>query len=297
MATRIQIAKRDILSLFEKNLPHVLRLTDIAAALRDHRAFWRLTQRTTLTSFVQFLVENGSLKNVRFTFHNKPVYGYVWGDVPLMEVLLRLVDNSYYSHYTAMRLHGLTEQAPKTIYLSQEKSQNTEPYSTHDEPFAQDAIDSAFNKEPRISNNQVTHGDVRIVLLTGAYRAMFGVTSSKVNIGDGEDLDLRYTNLERTLIDIAVRPFYAGGVFEVAKAFENAKEKVSVNQLAAMLMRMGFGYPYHQAIGYYLERAGYKSSLVDIFKKIPQERDFYLAYGMTKKIYLKKWRLYIPEGF
>lgn len=297
MASRIQIAKQDILSMFEKELPHILRLTDIAIALRDHREFWRLAKRTTLTSFVQFLVEKGSLKSVRLAFQNKPIYGFVWGDVPLMEMLLGLVDNGYYSHYTAMRLHGLTEQVPKTIYLSQEKSQNTETYSTYDEPFDQEAIDSAFSKEPRVSNNQVTRGDMRIVLLTGAYRAMFGITSSKVNVGEGEDLELRYTNLERTLIDIAVRPFYAGGVFEVAKAFENAKETVSVNQLAAMLKRMNFGYPYHQAIGYYLQRAGYKPSLVDIFKKFPQERDFYLTYGMAKKIYLKEWRLYVPEGF
>lgn len=297
MASRIQIAKQDILSMFEKELPHILRLTDIAIALRDHREFWRLAKRTTLTSFVQFLVEKGSLKSVRLAFQNKPIYGFVWGDVPLMEMLLGLVENGYYSHYTAMRFHGLTEQVPKTIYLSQEKSENTETYSTHDEPFDQEAIDSAFSKEPRVSNNQVTRGDMRIVLLTGAYRAMFGITSSKVNVGEGEDLELRYTNLERTLIDIAVRPFYAGGVFEVAKAFENAKETVSVNQLAAMLKRMNFGYPYHQAIGYYLQRAGYKPSLVEIFKKFPQERDFYLTYGMAKKIYLKEWRLYVPEGF
>lgn len=283
--------------MFEKELPHVLRLTDISIALRDRREFWRLAKRTTLTTFVQFLIEKGSLKGVRLAFQNKPISGFVWGDVPLMEMLLGLVDNSYYSHYTAMRLHGLTEQVPKTIYLSQEKSQNTEAYSTHDDPFPQEAIDSAFSKEPRVSNNQVTRGDMRIVLLTGAYRAMYGITSNKVNVGESEDLEVRYTNLERTLIDIAVRPFYAGGVFEVAKAFENAKEAVSVNQLAAMLKRMDFGYPYHQAIGYYLQRADYKSSLVEIFKNFPQERDFYLTYGMAKKVYLKEWRLYIPEGF
>lgn len=297
MVSRIQIAKPDIVSLFEEELPHVLRLTDISIALRDHRDFWRLAKRTTLTSFVQFLIEKASLKSVKLSFQNKSISGFVWGDVPLMEMLLGLVDNSYYSHYTAMRLHGLTEQVPKTIYLSQEKSKNTEAYSTHDEPFDQEAIDSAFSKEPRVSKNQVTLLDMRIALLTGAYRAMLGIINKKVNLGESEDLSLRFTNLERTLIDITVRPFYAGGVFEVAKAFENAKDMVSVNQLSAMLKRMDFGYPYHQAIGYYLQRADYKSSLVDIFKKLPQERDFYLTYGMTKKVYLKDWRLYVPEGF
>ena len=64
---------------------------------------------------------------------------------------------------------------------------------------------------------------------------------------------LRFTNLERTLIDAAVRPVYAGGVFEVRKAYQLAKEKVSVNRLAALLQKLNYIYPYHQAIGFYLE--------------------------------------------
>ena len=78
---------------------------------------------------------------------------------------------------------------------------------------------------------------------------------------------LRLTNLERTLIDITVRPVYSGGVFEVAKAFELAKEKLSVNSLTAMLKKLEYTYPYHQAVGFYLERAGYKSSLLDLLRK------------------------------
>ena len=68
------------------------------------------------------------------------------------------------------------------------------------------------------------------------------------------------TNVERTLIDATVKPMYAGGVFEVAKAFALANDRLSVNKLMPMLRKLDFSYPYHQAIGYYLERAGYKSS-------------------------------------
>lgn len=110
-------------------------------------------------------------------------------------------------------------------------------------------------------------------------------------------MKLRYTNLERTMIDIVVRPFYAGGIFEVAKAFENAKDQLSVNTMAAMLKRMRFGYPYHQAVGYYLERAGYKVTLLDLFRKQPMERDFYLTHGAGKTVYNNRWRLHVPDGF
>ncbi len=99
---------------------------------------------------------------------------------------------------------------------------------------------------------------------------------------------LRFTNLERTLIDATVRPVYAGGVFEVRKAYELAKEKVSVNRLAALLQKLDYIYPYHQAIGFYLERAGYKVGLVSLLRRFPMEFDFYLAHDMGQTEYVQR---------
>jgi predicted transcriptional regulator of viral defense system len=107
---------------------------------------------------------------------------------------------------------------------------------------------------------------------------------------------LRVTNIERTLIDVTVRPFYAGGVFEVLKAFKLAKDRVSINRLAVMLKKIGYIYPYHQAIGFYLEKSGvYKESAINIFRKIDMNYDFYLTYQMKGKAYSKDWRLFYPR--
>lgn len=297
MASRIQIAKPDIVKRFEA-LPHVLKASDVARVFNKERAFWRLTNSTSLSSFIRFMREKTALREVRYTFPQRDITGYVWGDVPLLEILLGLVDDSFYSHYTAVRIHGLTEQVPKTIFLNHEKSSNSIGYSSHSELFDQAAIDAAFSKPPRASKNESATEDVRIIFLESAYHSSIGITTSAVNFGGDRDLNIRHTNLERTLIDIVVRPFYAGGVFEVAKAFEHAKDKgVSINTLSSMLKRMGFGYPYHQAIGFYLERANFKSSLVDIFRKMPRERDFYITHQMGKTRYISEWRLYVPEGF
>ena len=296
LVTRIQIAKPDIIKAFEA-LPHVLRPSDVASALQTNRTFWRLAGSTSFKGFTEFLCEKTAMRKVQFPFPQREITGYVWGAVPLLEVLLGLIEHSYLSHYTAVRIHGLTEQVPKTVFLSHEKSRNTTGSSAHPDLFDQSAIDSAFQRPPRASQNEVTVDDVRIVLLQSAYHAALGITAGPVNYGGERDLLLRYTTLERTLVDIVVRPFYAGGVFEVAKAFENAKDKVSVNTLASMVRRMDFGYPYHQAIGYYLERAGYKGSVIDIFSKMPMNRDFYLTHQMRKTSYVKAWRLHVPEGF
>ena len=298
MATRLQIAKPDIVDAFAQGR-HVLRTTDIARLLSENRNFWRLAQSTSLHDFISFMVDKTDLRRVRFPFPQREVIGYTWGRVPLLETLLHLVDRSYYSHYTALRIHGLTEQVPKTIYLNQEK-----PPSSgfgHDEGavYEQEAIDQAFKKPPRATKNEIEMPleQCRVVMLQSAYHEGLGIIEGTFNDGSERGLPIRYTDLERTMIDIVTRPFYAGGVAEVAKAFENAKSKLAVNKMSAMLKKMGFGYPYHQAIGYYLERAGYKASLVDIFRRQPMVRDFYLTHGLDKTTYCREWRLHVPEGF
>ena len=300
MVTRIQIAKPDIVRLFQ-SMPPVLTLDEVRNVLQENRGNWRLAQSMTQRGFINFMLEKTSLKAVRLDFPQRPVSGFVWGEVPLLELLLRLVQRSFYSHYTAVRIHGLTEQVPKTVYLNREKLSSStiySDYSENDEVFEQAAIDAAFSRPPRASKNEVTVGEARIILLDSAYHSADGITSDNINLGGDRSLQLRFTDLERTLIDITVRPFYAGGIAEVAKAFENAKAKgLSVNAMAAMLKRMSFGYPYHQAIGFYLERAGYKPSLLDLFRRMPMERDFYLSHQMGATRYVKDWRLHVPESF
>jgi predicted transcriptional regulator of viral defense system len=119
------------------------------------------------------------------------------------------------------------------------------------------------------------------------------VTQQKIS----DRTELRVTDVERTLIDIVVRPVYSGGVFEIANAFHEAAGKYSVNRLCAYLRQLNFTYPYHQAIGFYMARSGrYKKSQLDLLRQFPMDFDFYLAHGMRQKQYIGDWKLYIPEG-
>ena len=134
-------------------------------------------------------------------------------------------------------------------------------------------------------------------MVNGMYTNQLGVVNDQVSYDGETKISVRLTNIERTLIDITVRPIYAGGVFEVQKAFMLAKEQVSVNTLVAMLQKLKYVYPYHQAIGFYLERAGYKPNLLELLRRFPMDYDFYLAHEMGETEYIKDWRLYIPKGF
>ncbi|CAE6861912.1 hypothetical protein R69608_06860 [Paraburkholderia nemoris] len=294
--TRIQIAKADIVKHFDQLPSHVLKLKEIRAILADQRTFWRLAQNTTAADFIAFLRQHAKLKEIAFPFPQRSEQAYVWGDVPLLTVLLSLRKNLYLSHYTAMRLHGLTEQSPKTIYITDERSSGSG--SQQERPkLSQNDIDQAFTHAPRVSHNWVEYAGKRIYLLNGAHTGHLGVVAERVTDDGGEEVLARLTNLERTLIDIVVRPIYAGGIFEVAKAFELAKGSVSINKLVATLRKLDFAYPYHQAIGYYLERAGYKPTQIDLIRRLPIEYDFYLMHEMGETRYVKEWRLFVPNGF
>ncbi|MGI4815958.1 MAG: type IV toxin-antitoxin system AbiEi family antitoxin domain-containing protein [Janthinobacterium lividum] len=294
--SRIQIAKTDIVEHFDQLPKHVFKLKEIRAVLESQRRFWRLAGNTTGESFIDFLKESAKLKEIEFAFPQRSERCYVWGNVPILTILLSLRKDLYFSHYTAMQLNGLTEQSPKTIYITDERSDGRN--LGHELPrLSQDDIDLAFSRPAKISHNFVEYDGKKIYLLNGANNGHLGVVSQTVTDETGEAIAARLTGLERTLIDITVRPVYAGGVFEVAKAFELAKDRVSINRLVAMLRKLEFTYPYHQAIGHYLERASYRPNQIALIRRLPLERDFYLAHDMGKTRYLKDWRLTVPEGF
>jgi predicted transcriptional regulator of viral defense system len=289
--SRLQIAKQDILAFFAAQPRKVFKLRELSAFLSAERSGWRLAQSTTVDAFLKFLLKSGELKKHAFAFPSRPETLYVWGEVAMLEMLQHLKAKSYFSHYTAMRLHGLTEQVPKTVYISHERSEWS---GTNTSTLDQTAIDDAFRQPVRVSNNAVNFGTQRIVLLNSAFTGMAGVIPHPA--GQESIALVQVSNVERTLIDAAVRPVYSGGVYEVAKAFEQARETVSVNALGAMLKKLKFAYPYHQAIGFYLERAGYRSNSLDLMRRFPMQFDFYLTHEMAETEYIKDWRLHIPKG-
>ena len=82
-----------------------------------------------MKEFIKFLVKNDNLKQINFPFPNREEVRYTWGKVSLLEILLTLKVKSYFSHHTALQLHGLTANPIDTIYLNCE--QISRPQATH----------------------------------------------------------------------------------------------------------------------------------------------------------------------
>ena len=287
--SRLKIAKRDIQNHFE-NLPtNVLTRAQIDRILFENRAFWRVSVSTTVQNFIDFLLKETKLKIIKFKFPSRTMDRYIWGDASTFDMVSSLKPDSYFTHYTAIYLHELTEQIPKTIYLNFEQL----PKYGVDRELVQQRIDFAFKKPWRVSQNKALYKGYNVCILNGMFTGKLGVVETSSPYGE----KISVTNIERTLIDITVRPIYSGGIFEVLKAYKLAKGRVSVNKLAAMLKKLNYLYPYHQAIGFYLEKAGvYGSTQINLIQKIDRKYDFYLTHQMKDMSYSKKWRLYFPKG-
>lgn len=240
------------------------------------------------------LMEEGALQSttlVREGYENEGPRSrfvrYILNKPSAFLVGLSLRSGSYLSHAGAVFIHGWTDIIPRTVYANKEQTPKPSPSG----PLLQANIDRAFRRAPRRSTYVFEGYDHKFALLSGKNTNDLGVIEKKIR---GEVL--RITDLERTLIDIVVRPHYSGGVLEVARTYRATVDRVSVNRLRATLRKLSYVYPYHQAIGFYLQIAGVDAHKLRLLRRDGMDYDFYMAHGMQETEYNKEWRLFIPRG-
>lgn len=285
-------AQHVAVSLLDASPRKVFSRRELSAFLRDAADEGQLPQSTSASEFIAFLETKGlskvTLRLAAGVGTGSPITRYIWGPASVYALGLSMRPGSYLSHGSAVFLHALTDQIPKTIYVNKEQSAKPPPALG----LTQEGINRAFANSQRSSTYVYSYEGYRFVLLSGKFTNRLEV--SEIKGPQGEFVDA--TKLERTLIDIAVRPAYAGGVFEVVKAYRAAKDRLSVNTLVATLKQLGYVYPYHQAVGFYMQRAGIEPAKLERLKQLGLNFDFYLSHKMGPTSFSPEWRIHFPEG-
>lgn len=277
---------------FDSRQQRVFKQSELRIIAEQNAVEWKLPERLLSSrQFIKFLMEETRLSEivVRAENFDRHFTRYVWGEVRPYELAVSLGRSSYLSHVSAAFLHGLTEQIPKTIYVNDEQTAKNFPPAN----LTQAAIDRAFAGKQRSSKSIWSAPQIRVLMVSGKNTGRLEVVEASAP--DGSVVDV--TKVERTLIDIAVRPDYSGGPYHVREIYAAARERVSMNVLVATLKKIDHAYPYHQVIGFYMKKAGYEPRKLEALKKLGLNWDFYLTYAMKEKDFDPEWRLHFPKGF
>jgi predicted transcriptional regulator of viral defense system len=283
-----------LITAIKKSNQHVFSYKDLLQIVKEERYTWLLPVKIPLKYLVDLVLSSNFLKKIECIPYGIPVINYLYENPSPLELAVSIKPKSYFSHFTAMYINNLTDQISKKIYINYEQKKKNYP---KDNQLKQENIDFVFSGKPRLCGEHriLKYNDYQIIPLNGMNTEKLGVIQLYTNELNRE---VRVTNLERTLIDIVVRPQYSGGIHQMLEAYKKAIDKVSINEICTMLRKLNYIYPYHQNIGFLLEKAGYpKLERLEQLKKFGINYKFYLTYEMKETEFSNKWQIYYPKGF
>ena len=148
-------------------------------------------------------------------------------------------------------------------------------------------LDAAFEKPQRRSGAKMQWESNNFLLLTSLYAGGSGIETRKY---------FSLSSIERTLIDLSVRPAYGGGARTILEIYKKAILAFTIGNIFKLLDRLSYKYSYHQSIGFYLSLSGYNNQQnLDKLREMGMNCSFYLDYKMIDPIYSDEWNIYFPK--
>ena len=290
-ATQTRTAPRIITATLDRSGKRVFTSRELVRLVEKHREQWHILVSATTHDVIEELLKALPLRKfvLESSTYTQEFIRYLWRDPDPLEIAASIrAPNSYLCHSSALFMHRLLDRLPKELFVNYEQSNKPKPSGG----LTQAALDRAFKGKQRQSAFIFHYKEHEITVLSGKYTQ--GLQVGELPLAAGTKV--RVTSLERTLIDVTVRPDYAGGIELVLEAYRRARNKVSIPNLIATLKEFDYVYPYHQAIGFYMERAGYSVKQLSRLKEPGLDWNFYLAYNMRSADYHPGWRIFHPKG-
>jgi predicted transcriptional regulator of viral defense system len=280
--------KDEIERILDSSTKKIYKVSELKTFLRELEFLKTTDYHSVLNvkDIVDFLIKKKYLACIKFRTPRTENL-YVLNIVNEYQLMIVLRPEGYYSHLSALYLHGLSQQDSDMIYFNQEQ-----PFRSSSASLDQSRIDMAFKNKQRITSARTEYNGKTFWLLSGKQTGNYGVIVKTL-----KGIKVPVTDLERTLIDIVVRPAYSGGVGQVLQAYKLAQPNVSIEKLIETLHKLNYAYPYYQSVGFYIEKSGvYDSRAIQSLASFKElNYDFYLDYQIDSPSYSKKWRIYYPK--
>ena len=287
-----------------KKYGNVLNRTTMINFVNDAKEKSSISTSVNFGIMVKYLVDVlGLFEEIRIYPDNKePIIRYVAKYIPVSpyEIALSLKSKSFLSHYSALYVHDLTINNPKEIYINTE--QTLKPRNEANSKLTQGKIDFAFSKPMRKTKTTF------LFRYNGIMYTVF-VLNSKNTRNTGiikkETFEfskaINVTNLERTLIDVTVRPTYSGGSSEILEAYKLASLLIDINRMELYLKKFDYIYPYEKSIFLYIQYIGNSVLFENLYKawykRIDDNLNFYLDYQIADSKLDTNLNIYYPKTF
>ena len=127
--SRFVVAENKIKSFFKEGIKKVYSKEQLGRILEQNRVLWNLAFSMNNDKFIEKLLSSEILikREIIFNGYLAKKERYLTSNASVFQVAVSLVNKSYLSHYSAVYFHGLTNQVPKTIYISFEQSKMSIP--------------------------------------------------------------------------------------------------------------------------------------------------------------------------
>jgi predicted transcriptional regulator of viral defense system len=163
------------------------------------------------------------------------------------EVGMALVEPAAVSHRSALHYHGLTEQAPRTVFI----------LTTTDA-----SVPRKRGSAPREDRGGYPAGPASYRFVQVRPERYFGV--EKVWVGEAR---VTITDPERTLLDGLSMPQYCGDIAEVFHAFEMRGDSLDLPRVIGYALKLGAATA--RRLGWVLESRGVDPSMLEPLAALP----------------------------
>jgi len=187
------------------------------------------------------------------------------------EIAMALVEPAAISHWSALHYHGLTEEAPRTVFVLTTTEKSSVPRARR------------ANTTEAARGYQVAGTSYQFVQVKPS--SFFGVEKVWIN-----DARVTITDPERTLLDGLSRPQYCADLAEVLHAFQVRAGNLDLKRIASYALRLDVATI--KRLGWVLEKQGVASSDLEPLLQTPIKGYRKLdATGPPRGPYNRRWML------
>lgn len=163
------------------------------------------------------------------------------------EIAMALVQPAAISHWSALHFHGLTEQAPRKVFV----------LST-----TETAVPRVRSSKRKPSSEGYPVGDSFFQFIQVKPERFFGTEKVWIN-----EARIDITDPERTLLDGLSMPQYCGDFAEVLHAFESRGDKLQLDCIIDYALRLDAATA--KRLGWVLEQQGVSPDRLEALAKVP----------------------------